>query len=383
MKIKETVKANVSLKAHPIGLKTIMNTYFNEIENNNDIDGAKNVLILGGSSGYGLATRIVASSKMHANTINVCYENEPEKKRTGTAGYWNMKYFNEHTNTNSIDFNIDAFSEESRQLVINRIKEEGIKIDLVVFSLAAGAKMTPDGLVTSALKPIGKSVVGRTIDMAKNIIKEVEIEPANKQEINDTVFVMGGIDWYNWVKDLSEADCLVPKCKTLSYTYIGGATTKDIYRDGTIGKAKEDLEATVDKLNNDFDVEAYVVSAKAIASKASVFIPSMPIYAGCLYEVMKANNVHETVTEHIYRLFDEMIYGDKAVLDEKSRVRIDHLEVSEEIQNQTIELMEKLSDEEILALNGTVDFVTEFYNINGFRIAGVDYEAEVDIDNLK
>ncbi len=382
MKIKETVKANVSLKAHPIGLKTIMNTYFSEIEDKSDINGAKNVLILGGSSGYGLATRIVASSKMHANTINVCYENEPEKKRTGTAGYWNMKYFNELTNTSSIDFNIDAFSDQSIQTVIKRLKEENIKVDLVVFSLAAGAKMTPNGLVTSALKPIGKSVVGRTIDMAKNIIKEVEIEPANEQEINDTVFVMGGSDWYNWIKQLSEADCLVPNCKTLSYTYIGGVTTKDIYRDGTIGKAKEDLEATVDKLNKDFDVDACVVSAKAIASKASVFIPSMPIYAGCLYEVMKKNSVHETVTEHIYRLFNEMVYGDKVVLDDKLRIRIDHLEVSDEIQKQTIELMEQLSDEELLSLNGTKDFVTEFYNINGFRINNVDYEAEVDIDSL-
>lgn len=382
MIIKETVKANVSLKAHPIGLATIMNQYFNEIKDKKNIEGAKNVLVLGGSSGYGLATRIVASDKMNANTINVCYENEPEKKRTGTAGYWNMKYFNNKTTTNSIDFNIDAFSKESRDLVIKRLQDENIKIDLVVFSLAAGAKMTPDGLVTSALKPIGKSVVGRTIDMAKNLIKEVEIEPANEQEIQDTVFVMGGIDWYNWINDLSDANCLTPKCKTISYTYIGGATTKDIYRDGTIGKAKEDLESTVEKLNNDFDVEAYVVSAKAIASKASVFIPSMPIYAGCLYEVMKKNNVHETVTEHIYRLFDEMIYGDKAILDEDSRIRIDHLEVSEDIQEQTIKLMEELSDEEILNLNGTKDFIKEFYNINGFRVDNVDYEADVDIDKI-
>lgn len=382
MIIKEAVKANVSLKAHPIGLKVLMDQYFNEISDKETINGAKNVLILGGSSGYGLATRIVASSKMNANTINVCYEGEPEKKRTGTAGFWNMKFYNEKTNTNSIDFNIDAFSKESRDLVIKRIKEEEIKIDLVVFSLAAGAKMTPDGLVSSALKPIGKKVTGRTIDMAKATIKEVEIEPANEQEIKDTVFVMGGIDWYNWIKDLSNADCLTPKCKTISYTYIGATTTKDIYRDGTIGKAKEDLEATVNKLNDEFDVEAHVVSAKAIASKASVFIPSMPIYAGCLYEVMKKNNVHETVTEHIYRLFDQMIYGNEPIIDEENRVRIDHLEVDEDIQNQTIELMNKLSDDEILHLDGTKEFINEFYKINGFRIEGVDYEAEVDLESL-
>lgn len=382
MIIKETVKANVSLKAHPIGLKTIMDQYFNEIEDKSDINGAKNVLILGGSSGYGLATRIVASEKMHANTINVCYEGEPEKKRTGTAGFWNMKFFNEKTSTNSIDFNIDAFSKESRDAVIKRIKEEDIMIDLVVFSLAAGAKMTPDGLVTSSLKPLGKKIVGRTIDMAKSIIKEVEIEPANQKEIDDTVFIMGGIDWYDWISDLSKNNCLSPKCKTLSYTYIGSETTKDIYRDGTIGKAKENLEATVNKLNNDFDVEAYVVSAKAIASKASVFIPSMPIYAGCLYEVMNKHNVHETVTEHIYRLYADMIYGNNPIIDNDNRVRIDHLEVDEDIQIETINLMKKLSDEEILSLDGTKRFIDEFYQINGFRIDNVDYEEDIDFGNL-
>ncbi len=383
MKIKETVKANVSLKSHPVGLKKLVDEYFNELTNKSDIDGAKNVLIIGGSSGYGLATRIVASEKMHANTINVCYEIEPEKKRTGSAGYWNVKFFNEKTSTNSIDFNVDAFIKESRDLVIKRIIDENIKIDLVVYSLAAGAKSTPNGLVTSAIKPIGKDIEGRTIDMAKGIIKDVNITQATEEEIADTVFVMGGSDWYEWIAALSKANVLSDNCKTLSYTYIGSETTRAIYRDGTIGKAKEDLEATVEKLNNDFNVDAVIVSAKAIASKASVFIPSMPVYAGCLYEVMKKHGVHETTTEHIYRLFKEMIYGNNPVVDDQNRIRIDHYEIDTAIQDQTIELMKNLSDQEILNLSGTKEFINEFYNINGFRINDVDYDAEVDLDNFK
>ncbi|MFV0499274.1 MAG: enoyl-[acyl-carrier-protein] reductase FabV [Bacilli bacterium] len=382
MFIKETIKANVSLKAHPVGLKNKMKHYFEELEDKENIDGAKNVLIIGGSSGYGLATRIVASSKMNANTINVCYETPPKLKKTGTAGYWNMKFFNECSNTKSIDYNIDAFADESIKKVVNKLNAENIKIDLVVFSLAAGAKITKNGLVTSSLKPIGKDITGKTIDIAKNCIKTIEIKQANQQEIDDTVFVMGGLDWYNWIKHLVNNNCLTSDCKTISYTYIGSDPTKDIYRNGTIGKAKDDLEKTVDKINTDFNVDASVVSAKAIASKASVFIPSMSIYAGCLYEVMQNNGTHETITQHIYRLFNELIYSKTTIKDDKNRIRLDSFEIDKDVQQKTLDLMNNLSDEELLNLKGTKDFIKEFYNINGFRVDGIDYELEVDLNYL-
>lgn len=382
MIIKETVKANVCLKAHPVGLNKLLKSYFKELETKDNFDGAKNVLILGGSSGYGLASRIVASEKMNANTYNVCFESAPEKKRTGSAGYWNVKYYNELAKTTSVDYNINAFLKEDREKVVNNLKEKGVKIDLVIYSLAAGAKMTPNGLVESALKPIGKAIDGRTIDIGKNLIKDVHIEPATQEEIDNTVFVMGGLDWYDWIKDLNDANVLEDNCKTISYTYIGAEPTKDIYREGTIGMAKLDLEATVNKLNDTFNVEASVVSAKAVATKASVFIPSMPIYAGCLYETMKKQGVHESITNHIYRLFSDMIYGDAPIIDEENRIRIDHLEMDKEIQKQTIELMTTLSNEEILDLPGTKEFIDEFYQINGFRIPGVNYEEEVDIEKM-
>ncbi len=382
MKIKETVKANVCLKAHPVGLKKLVESYFEEMSHKADFEGAKNVLILGGSSGYGLASRIVASEKMHANTYNVCYESAPEKKRTGSAGYWNVKYFKRLASTNSVDYNVNAFLAQDRKKVVENLKAKGVKIDLVIYSLAAGAKMTPNGLVESALKPIGKAIDGRTIDIGKNLIKEVHIEPANKKEIDDTVFVMGGKDWYDWIKDLSKANVLDEQCKTISYTYIGAEPTRDIYRDGTIGMAKLDLEKTVHKLNKEFDVEAVVVSAKAVATKASVFIPSMPIYAGCLYEVMQKHGTHETITNHIYRLFEEMIYGEDPIIDDENRIRIDHYEMDSTVQEETIELMNTLSDEEILALNGTKEFIDEFFKINGFRIDGIDYDQEVEIEKM-
>lgn len=382
MIIKETVKANVCLKAHPVGLKKLVESYFNELQEKKSIDGAKNVLILGGSSGYGLASRIVASEKMHANTFNVCYETAPEKKRTGSAGYWNVKFFNQLSSTKSVDYNINAFLDEDRHKVVENLKKSGVKIDLVIYSLAAGAKMTPNGLVESALKPIGKDILGRTIDIGKNTIKDVSIKSATQQEIDNTVFVMGGSDWYKWIEDLSQANVLKKQCKTISYTYIGAEPTKDIYRDGTIGMAKIDLEKTVHKLNENFDVEASVVSAKAVATKASVFIPSMPIYAGCLYEVMKKQNVHESITNHIYRLFEEMIYGNSPIIDEEGRVRIDHLEMDSNIQKQTINLMKSLTNEEILNLDGTKEFINEFYQINGFRIKGIDYTKDVELETL-
>ncbi len=382
MKIKEAVKANVCLKAHPVGLKKLVDSYFEEMASKSNFEGAKNVLILGGSSGYGLASRIVASEKMQANTYNVCFEVAPEKKRTGSAGYWNVKYFKRNSSTNSVDYNVNAFLAEERMKVVNDLKDKGVKIDLVIYSLAAGAKMTPNGLVESSLKPIGKAIDGRTIDIGKNLIKDVHIEPASKEEIDNTVFVMGGSDWFDWIKDLSNAKVLEPGCKTISYTYIGGETTKDIYREGTIGMAKLDLEKTVHKLNKEFDVEAVVVSAKAVATKASVFIPSMPIYAGCLYEVMKKHGSHETITNHIYRLFQEMVYGNDPVIDDENRIRIDHYEMDKTVQKETINLMNTLSNEEILELDGTKEFINEFFSINGFRIDGIDYDSEVEIENM-
>ncbi len=382
MKIKERVKANVCLNAHPLGLEKVIENQFKEIENKKEIEGAKNVLIIGGSSGYGLATRIVADNKMNANTFNVCFENAPDNKRSGTAGFWNVQFFNDHAKNTSKDFNVNAFEKESKEQIAKYLKENNVKIDLVVYSLAAGVRPKGEEIIYSSLNPIGKTVSGKTIDVAKNTIKEITIEPATQTDIDNTVYVMGGEDWYNWIETLKNHDCLTDNVKTYSYTYIGGKTTKDIYRDGTIGKAKEHLEATATKLKNEFNVDAFIVSSKAICSKASVFIPSMPIYAGALYNISKETNTHENVTEHIYRLFSDMIYGDNKIIDEEGRIRLDNLEMDEQIQKSVLEIMNTYTDEELLNLQGMKDFIKEFYNINGFRVDGIDYEQEVDIDSL-
>ncbi len=382
MKIKERVKANVCINAHPVGLKKVIEEQFSDIKNLDNIEGAKNVLIVGGSSGYGLATRIVANQNMNANTFNVCFENAPDGKRSGTAGFWNVKFYNDNAKGTNKDFFLDAFQDESKIEVAKYLNENDIKIDLVVYSLASGVRPKGDTLVHSALKSLGKSITGKTIDVAKNEIKEITVEPGTKEDIDNTVYVMGGSDWYEWIKVLKQSNCLTDDVKTYSYTYIGGETTRDIYRDGTIGKAKEDLEATVEKLNKDFDVNSLVVSSKAICSKASVFIPSMPIYAGAFYEVSKKDGSFETVTTHVYRLFNDMIYGNNIILDKKNRIRLDNLEMQDHIQKEVINIMKNYTDDQLLQMQGTKDFIKEFYNINGFRVDGVNYDAEVDIEEL-
>lgn len=392
MIITPSIRTNFFTNAHPEGCKIQLQQQIDEVKQLEPYDGPKNVLIIGGSSGYGLASRISLAFAANSNTVNVSYESAPRGRRTGSAGYWNNAFFQHYANeTGNLhkDFIGDAFAYETKQEVMEYIKENLGSLDLIIYSLAAGARKNHETgeTVRSNIKTLGTTTVGKTIDIATMEIQELTIEPGTAQETKDTVYVMGGSDWQDWVMFMKDNGLLNDGFKTIAYTYIGGPTTEAIYRGGTLGKAKEDLEAKAyqmnDVLQKEFNGEALVSSSKAVVSKASVFIPKMPIYVACLFDVMKENKVHETILEHKHRLFKDMVYGSKRITDDEGRIRLDHLEMEASIQKQTEDLMNSLDDEGILTLPGTKTFIEEFYRINGFHIDGVDYDKDIDIDQYK
>ncbi len=379
MKIKEKIRANVSMTAHPKGMQKHFQIQNEIAKNLPKFTSPKNVLIIGGSSGYGLASRLVLANN-GAHTISISFEREPNGKKMGSAGFWSDHYFDEKF-PNHKTFNVDAFSAETKQMISDYLKETNTKIDLLIYSLAAGVRPKGDQLIKSTLKPIERPYIGKTVDIATNTFKDLTVDVATEEEIANTVYVMGGSDWSKWVDVLKENQLLNPGFKTLTYTYVGGKTTYDIYRGGTIGKAKDDLELTARTLK-DNGIEAYVVSAKAITTKASVFIPSMIVYGACLYEVMQKHGVHEDVVTHIHRLFQDMIYGSKIIFDEKQRVRVDNYEMDPKIQAETIKMMQEINEEQLLNSKGYQQFVKEFYQLNGFKFDEIDYEEEIDFNIL-
>ena len=272
--------------------------------------------------------------------------------------------------------------------VITYIKKVFGKLDLVIYSLAAGARFNEEtsNLVKSSIKAIGSEANGKTIDLSDFTVKDLQIGVASDDEIKDTVYVMGGSAWKSWIHALVENDLVNPGFKTISYTYIGGPTTDKIYRKGTLGKAKEDLEQVAVELNQllslKYNGEALISSSKAVVTKASVFIPQMPIYVSCLFEVMKNNNNHESILSHKYRLFRDMVYGTNRITDDKNRIRLDHQEMNEDIQSETVNLMNLLNEEKLFQLEGTQSFIKEFFQIHGFGFDEIDYQQDTDLEVL-
>jgi enoyl-[acyl-carrier protein] reductase/trans-2-enoyl-CoA reductase (NAD+) len=391
MIIEPSIRSNFFTNAHPFGCRQNVLNQINEAKSLPKFAGPKNVLIIGGSSGYGLGTRIALAYAADANTINVSFENEPKGSKTGSAGWWNNIYFQQFAKeTNNIhkDFVGDAFSPEMKQKVIKYVEDHLGKLDLVIYSLASGGRLNYDTneLIRSQIKTIGEEAIGKTIDVVNKEIYTLSVTSGTEQDVKDTVYVMGGSDWYDWIQALDQAQVINQNFKTLSYTYIGGPTTDKIYRGGTLGRAKEDLEkyaAIINQtLKSKYHGEAIISSSKAVTTKASVFIPQMTIYVSCLYDVMTRHGVHESILAHKYRLFSDMVYGEKRILDDSNRIRLDHLEMDPIIQTETIKMMTTLSNDELLTLNGTKMFLRDFYQINGFEFDEIDYTKDVDIDTL-
>jgi enoyl-[acyl-carrier protein] reductase/trans-2-enoyl-CoA reductase (NAD+) len=388
MVIKPKFKGFICTNAHPVGCRQTVLAQIDYVKSMGEIDGAKNVLIIGASTGFGLATRVVSTFALKANTIGVFFERPATDRRTASAGWYNTVAFEELAQKEGLyakSINGDAFSDEIKQQTIELIKKDLGKVGLVIYSLASPRRTDPKTCETyySVLKPIGKTYVDKTVDFHTSEVSEVKIEPANETEIEHTIKVMGGEDWKLWIEAMIEADVLAEGAKTVAYTYLGSKLTYPIYKNGTIGKAKEHLENTVKDLDvvlSKVNGKAYVSANKALVTQASSAIPVVSLYISILYKVMKEKGTHEGTIHQIYRLFRDRLYSDELELDSEGRIRIDDLELSSDVQEEVTKLWQEITSENINELTDIASFRKEFFNLFGFEYDNIDYDEDVEIE---
>lgn len=399
MIVKPMIRSNICLNAHPAGCKKavedqIAYTKKRHEKRTTKNPGPKNVLVLGCSNGYGLASRIAATFGYGAKTVGVSFEKPGTEKKYGTAGWYNNLTFDACAKAEGFfteTINGDAFSHAIKAEVIDIAKKNNIQFDLVVYSLASPVRTDPDTgvMYKSVLKPFGKPFVGTTIDPFTGELKEIAAEPATEEEAANTVKVMGGEDWKIWVDQLTNAGVLADGCITVAYSYIGPEATQALYRNGTIGKAKEHLEKTALELHKQMSVfngSAFVSVNKGLVTKSSAVIPVIPLYLASLFKVMKEMGNHEGCIEQINRLYDSFLYIDQTTpdgktaipVDEEHRIRIDDWELSSEVQQKVDELMPRVTSENAYELVDLLGYKHDFLATSGFDIEGVDYEADID-----
>ena len=394
MIIKPRVRGFMCITTHPTGCEANVKNQIDYIKKQGPIDAPKRVLVIGSSTGYGLAARITAAFGAGASTLGIFFEKPGTERKPGTAGWYNSAAFHQCAEQEGLyakSINGDAFSTEVKEQAIATIKEDLGQVDLVIYSLAAPRRQHPVSgeVFNSTLKPVGKNVTMRGINTDKEEIQEFSLEAATEQEINDTVAVMGGEDWHMWMEALDQAGVLAEGAKTTAFTYIGEKITWDLYWDGTIGQAKKDLDTKVlsirEKLASSGG-DARVSVLKAVVTQASSAIPIMPLYLAMLFKEMKANGTHEGCIEQLYRLFTECLYSDNPRTDEVGRLRVDELEMSPEVQAAVAESWSNISTENLAELTDFKGYKEEFLKLFGFEMDGVDYDAdvnpEVTINNL-
>lgn len=388
MIIKPLIRDNIALNAHPKGCYENIVNQIQIVESLDPITSENlNVLIIGGSSGYGLASRIALGFNAKAYTYNVSFERSGSKRSTASAGYYNNLAYAQLADIKEIphdDFNGDAFSFETKEKVLNDFIASGRKIDLLIYSVASGIRIDPftQEKYVSALKPIGENFSGLSVDIAKKTLKQVEIEPATKEEIEQTRKVMGGEDYLLWVEAIHGKNLFNEGAKSITYTYLGSELTYPIYKDGTIGNAKRDLEkaqSRIQALMENVHGEALISSSKTVVTKASVFIPTVALYGASLFKVMKEHETHESIIQHKYRLFKDMVYGPGRLTDHNGLIRLDAFELDESVQSKVKTIMSKVSNDDNLDTCDFDFFIQEFNQMNGFMIDGVDYEEDLDI----
>ena len=384
MIIKPKVRGFICTNAHPIGCEKNVSEQIEFIKSQSfeQDNGPSNVLVIGASTGYGLASRITATFGYGAKTLGVFFEKPPTEKRTGSAGYYNSAAFEKAADSQGIyskSINGDAFSNEIKQQTIDLIKQDLGSVDLVVYSLASPRRTDPISGETylSTLKPIGESYTAKNLNTDSQEVGEITVDPANQEEIDNTVKVMGGEDWALWIDALSEAGVLSDNCKTVSYTYIGDKLTKPIYGHATIGKAKEHLDTTAAELNERYDVEANVSVLKAVVTQASSAIPVMPLYLSILFKEMKQQGTHEGCIEQLARLFDECLYSDSPRIDQDNRFRVDELELKPELQAKVEQIWPQVTTDNLNELTDFAEYQSQFLRLFGFGIDGVDYEVDI------
>ena len=387
MIIKPKVRGFICTNAHPVGCKASVAEQIDYVRQQGDLGaGPKNVLVIGSSTGYGLASRITAAFCYGAKTLGVCFEKAPTERKTGTAGWYNTAAFHDFAadeNLYAETLNGDAFSHELKNQTIEKIKQHMGQVDLVIYSLVSPRRTEPNSGVTykSTLKPVGQAYTTKTYDTDKDKVHDVTLEPATDEEIRDTIKVMGGEDWEMWLDALAEGGVLAEGAKTTAYTYIGKELTWPIYGQATIGKAKEDLDraaAAIMGKHPQLQIDAHVSSLKALVTQASSAIPVMPLYISLIYKVMKEEGTHEGCIEQIKGLFNQCLYGATPTLDEANRYRMDGKETNDATQAKIKALWDQVTQENFHELSDYAGYHHEFLKLFGFDIEGVDYDADVD-----
>ncbi|WKY59458.1 trans-2-enoyl-CoA reductase family protein [Vibrio sp. SNU_ST1] len=394
MLIEPIIKGVVAKSAHPLGCQEAVKQQIKFVKCAPQIkDGPKRVLIIGASSGFGLAARIALTfGGAKADTIGVSFERGPNEKSLGSAGWYNNIYFKkeaEREQRTAINIVGDAFSQETRSQVVEAIETyfEG-EVDLIIYSLAAGVRPKPntEEFWRSAIKPIGESVTGATISLEHDNWVTNTLDAATEEEAESTLKVMGGEDWEQWIDELINAESIAPGCKTIAFSYVGPEVTHAIYLDGTLGRAKIDLHQTSHALNLElanFGGNAYATVCKALVTKASVFIPGLSPYLLALYKVMKEKETHEGCIQQMQRLFSSKLYGQtKVPLDGERLIRMDEWELDPETQAHVTELLEAMDENNFQSIGDYQGFKEEFLQLNGFAQPSVDYKEKLNTDDF-
>lgn len=387
MIIEPRMRGFICTTAHPDGAAENVKQQIEYVKSKGKIDAPKRVLVIGASTGFGLASRITSAFGSDAATIGVFFEKPPMQGKTASAGWYNSVAFENEAHKAGLyakSINGDAFSDEIKEQTIAIIKEDLGQIDLIIYSLASPVRTHPKTGVThrSVLKPIGEKFTNNTVDFHTGKVSEVSIEPCSGDDIENTVIVMGGEDWKMWIDMMKKENVLAQGAITVAYSYIGSSLTEAVYRNGTIGKAKDHLEATafeITDLLNDIGGKAYVSVNKALVTQASSAIPVIPLYISLLYKTMKAKGLHEGCIEQIQRLFHDRLFSGKDVpVDEKGRIRIDDWEMREDVQNEVASLWNEVTTENLSQLGDLEGYRKEFYQLFGFDVPNVDYSKDTD-----
>lgn len=385
MIIEPKTRGFICITSHPDGCAANVHNQIDYVRSKGKIAGAKKVLVIGASTGFGLASRITSAFGSDAATVGVFFEKPPSEGRTASAGWYNTAAFETEAHNAGLyakSINGDAFSHEIKDKTIELIKKDLGKIDLVIYSLASPVRTDPDTKkrYKSTLKPLGGTFTNKTVDFHSGKVEDISIEPGTEEDVANTIKVMGGEDWEMWIDKLKENDLLAADFKTVAYSYIGPEVTKPVYRNGTIGKAKDHLEATAftitDKLAG--AGKAYVSVNKALVTQSSSAIPVIPLYISLLYKVMKAKGIHEGCIEQIQRLYAERLYIETIPTDDAGRIRVDDWEMRDDVQSEVAKLWEKATTENLKEIGDLAGYTNEFYNLFGFRFNTVDYKAETN-----
>ena len=389
--VKPRIRGFICTNAHPVGCQTNVLNQIGEIKQGIPYKTTDmNALVIGASTGYGLASRIALTWGYGAKTLGLLYERPADARRTATAGYYNTVAFHQQASEDGFfagSLNGDAFSDEMKADTITRLKTDFGKVDILVYSIAAPRRIHPKTGAShqSVLKPIGESYTGKTIDLNRDVITPVTIEPANEQEITDTIAVMGGEDLEMWIDALAEAELLAPEVTVVAYTYIGSSLTWSIYRDGTIGRAKDDLKARVDaldeRLRDQLGGSAYISANKAVVTQASAAIPVVPLYISILYDIMDAKGINEAPIGQMQRLFSEHLGpGLQPQLDGERYIRLDDRELQPEVTDAVTERWGRIDTDNFHELSDYAGYRRRFRNLFGFEVEGVDYDEAIETE---